>query len=1063
MKRILCTVILIATLLSVFSIQTFADDNAQSGSGDTHGAVSGYAWYNTYQYLWKVTLFVGKTDQASKQSSLTNDFHRIGTIVMKKTGWTVSSSVKFGSATKVDYYSGTSLVMDVSPKIISDVNCPAVPIACDGDIETVKAYFGSTGTMTTLLNAIADDKGTTKENLLSSLSFTIGGQTKTGWSYEYIAPNGISNRVPWVIVYEPIVILNLKDKVTKLAFTATEFALAEMHGWYDWNYSDGNGQNCGLLPQIHLPTSVQLEESWFGYPVYAVTDNNYRWNNEDIVKGGGWGMRWLSAAIVEPENLETDYGCYFSNSTTPAVGGYGDLSVTWINYKANTDSVFCELYRDSSLIWSGYKTLAAGESQVSSFSLYYGNANTSTFTCRINYNNRFSETDPNDNIATKSITPSVSTTQSGQDFGVFFTNIEQPVSDGFANVEVMYKNWTDRTDGALCELYVDGGLVWSGTRYFGAYGEQTMTFTLRYQGTAIRMLEARINYENRSYETDPNDNIAVSYVSPISSANTTYDFSVSNLVIAPSSIYQGEACNISFVSDNWNPDMSYSNILVELLVDGVVARSEYVSFSPYGRNYHTYTLAFGDYGDKVITARINWPSVNYETNRYNNSVSVITTIKKYYDFSVSNLQVSPNTCYEYDSVVVSFRTDSWDRYNSYKNVPVQLLYNGSVIYTEYVDYEAYGGKNHYVVVNVGESAGVNEITVRVNWPDHYNEVDPNNNEATYYSLIVKPKIDLTIEPIVPNSDYRAGMTVVTSFHIYNRNRHNIIPSHNNTVSFEAYYYNGSSKVVISSQKWNKAVVPAYNNNLVYFKWTVPDSIVGKTVYCKAIVNSENGFDEYDITNNTALLVRTIAEAPVSQTPDTQYESTKPNDFKLQTNVPGSSQTATWSMWNYSSGSYTLNNYGLTIIDEVATITPDKESPSAEFKSGMWHMRSGYGFSIKYNPIVCNISGLTTAPDDSYTSVQRAYVTFPEFNYSQIPNKYRTLEKYDGFWQFEKNSYADQFERFHFTPLWYPDDYYVVSVTATDIWTPAGMIQNVNGSNIIKIVDSAYDDWYVGEE
>jgi hypothetical protein len=169
------------------------------------------------------------------------------------------------------------------------------------------------------------------------------------------------------------------------------------------------------------------------------------------------------------------------------------------------------------------------------------------------------------------------------------------------------------------------------------------------------------------------------------------------------------------------------------------------------------------------------------------------------------------------------------------------------------------------------------------------------------------------------------------------------------------------------------------------------------------------------------------------------------------------------MWNYSSGSYTLNNYGLTIIDEVATITPDKESPSAEFKSGMWHMRSGYGFSIKYNPIVCNISGLTTAPDDSYTSVQRAYVTFPEFNYSQTPNKYRTLEKYDGFWQFEKNSYADQFERFHFTPLWYPDDYYIISVTATDIWTPAGMIQNVNGSNIIKIVDSVYDDWYVGEE
>jgi hypothetical protein len=154
-----------ATLLSAFSITAFADDNAQSGTGDTHGAASGYAWYNTYQYLWKVTLYVGKSDQASKSSNLQNDFHRIGTVVMKKTGWNVSSSVKFGSGTKVDYYSGAAMTMDTSPKIISDANCPKVPIVCDGDIGTVKAYFGSTGTVTTILNAIAEDKGTTKESI----------------------------------------------------------------------------------------------------------------------------------------------------------------------------------------------------------------------------------------------------------------------------------------------------------------------------------------------------------------------------------------------------------------------------------------------------------------------------------------------------------------------------------------------------------------------------------------------------------------------------------------------------------------------------------------------------------------------------------------------------------------------------------------------------------------------------------------------------------------------------------------------------------------------------------
>ena len=46
---------------------------------------------------------------------------------------------------------------------------------------------------------------------------------------------------------------------------------------------------------------------------------------------------------------------------------------------------------------------------------------------------------------------------------------------------------------------------------------------------------------------------------------------------------------------------------------------------------------------------------------------------------------------------------------------------------------------------------------------------------------------------------------------------------------------------------------------------------------------------------------------------------------------------------------------------------------------------------------------------------------------------------------------------------YPNGNYTVSVTATDVWTPAGMISLVRNSNAIKIVDSAYDDWYVGEE
>ena len=100
---------LIALTLSAFSVTTLADDNATSGDGDTHGALSGCGWYNTYQYMWKITVFVGKSDTVTKASNLNSDFYRIGTVIMKKTGWTVPSGTQFASGIKIDYYGQLTL------------------------------------------------------------------------------------------------------------------------------------------------------------------------------------------------------------------------------------------------------------------------------------------------------------------------------------------------------------------------------------------------------------------------------------------------------------------------------------------------------------------------------------------------------------------------------------------------------------------------------------------------------------------------------------------------------------------------------------------------------------------------------------------------------------------------------------------------------------------------------------------------------------------------------------------------------------------------------------------
>lgn len=1064
MKRTIAILLLIATLLSAFSITAFADDNATGGDGDTHDAAKGYAWYNSYQYLWKVTVFVGKSDQASKQDSLTEDFYRIGTVIMKKTGWSVPSGTKFGNGTKVDYYSGTAMTMDASPYIISDKNCPAVPVACGGDLDTVKAYFGSTGTMSTVLNGIADDNDTTKEAMLSSLTFTIGGRTKSGWDYEYVDPNAETNRVPWVIVYEPMVILNLKDKVTKLAFTATEFALCEINGWYDFNYGGGNGQNCYSIVEKHLPTSVQLEESWFGYPVYDVTDDSTRWKHEDIVKGGGWGMRWLSAAVKEPQVPDIDYGCYFDSvNTAPAVNGYGNVVIDWTNYEEEDGTVLCCLYRGETLVWSSWKTIPAGSTIQTSLALYYNSTDRQTLACTINWDNRFDETDPTDNADTVYVTPVAQTVTSTLDYGAYFREVEQPDQDSYGRVDVWWKNWTANSGTVLCELYVNGTRVWYGYKTFAAYEAIDSGFQIYYSGTSTHRLEARINWANRNSERDPDDNSATEVVIPTQTVDDTYDFSVSDLTVSPSTVYQGKSCTVSFISDNWNHDVAYEDVLVEVLVDGVVVKNVQLDYKPFGRYRHTYVIALDDLGTSTVTARINWSKRNLEDNRDNNSVSKSVAVKKYYDFSVSNLKVEPSTCYEDDTVTVTFRTDSWDSYNAYKNVPVELLYNGTVLYTEYVDYSAYGGKNHSITINVGKTIGVNEISVRINWSKRSQEIRTGNNITDTVQLTVKEKKDLTIQAIAPNAPYRAGITVVTSYKIINSKGSHVLPEHDNTVTFEAFYYNGSTKVTISTQTWENAVVPSGEENLVYFKWTVPEGIEGKKVYCRATVNADLTIDEISTANNTDTLVQTVASKLYSQTPDTQFEKTKPSGWSEPVTARPHGGVATWSMWVYENGAFVKKGYGISIASTSPTVEPDDESPSAEYVDGYWQMRSGYGFYLSYRPTITR-TGNEIMPDSSaYTGVQQVYATFPEFKYLQDTNYYRTLEKVNGVWVFEKNPYADGEERFHFTPLWYPNGDYIVSVVASEVWTPAGMISAVRNSNTIQIVGSAYDDWYLGEQ
>lgn len=532
MKRILSILLLMATLLSAFSITALADDNATGGDGTTHDASDGYGWYNTNEFLWKVTLFVGKSDQVTKQSSLTNDFYRIGTVIMKRPGCTFNSSCVFGNATKVDYYGGTSLSLVTNPYYIDDANVPRIPITHDGNIDTVKSYFGSTGTMNTILNGLAGNQGTTQYGLVKNKTFTIGGVTKSGWSSDYLLPSGTTNRIPWVIVYEPIVKMHLKDRVNTVAFTATEYVISAEYGWYDWYKSVGKGQNVGIVPYRHLPSSVQLEESWFGYPVYPTRNDSYKWSVEEVIKGGGWGMRWLPIAIQEPVNHGKDFSVSIIDyEATPKVGETTSVKIRWENNTATAGTVPVELWMGSSKIWSSEKTLPGKTAVTSTLQLSYATTGTKNMTAKINYDKRSEETNPNNNIASFTVNPYAPAVEI--DYGVYFGAVEQPQPNSYADVTVNWKNYKSTGGTVLCELFRDDVLIWSGLKTFTGYQLITQTFSVYYSGSNSRTLTARINYANRDSETDPSDNSRTTSVILSTPLDSTYDFSVSDIAVTP--------------------------------------------------------------------------------------------------------------------------------------------------------------------------------------------------------------------------------------------------------------------------------------------------------------------------------------------------------------------------------------------------------------------------------------------------------------------------------------------------------------------------------------------------
>ena len=312
---------------------------------------------------------------------------------------------------------------------------------------------------------------------------------------------------------------------------------------------------------------------------------------------------------------------------------------------------------------------------------------------------------------------------------------------------------------------------------------------------------------------------------------------------------------------------------------------------------------------------------------------------------------------------------------------------------------------------------------------------------------IETETELLLKAISPNSPYREGTDVISTFQIVNMRSKDILPEDNVRVTFKVYKDN----TVIKTATINSVVVPAYETNLIYFKWSVPNGISENHLYISAQITE--GDSSYGLIKNEY----SVCKYDENVTPDTRFEISVPDDFVMPITPTEESNTATWSIWVYENGLFSRVNYGISISNDSALIIPNATA-NAKQKDGVWIVKSGYGFGLSLDNGIKNLVGYEVAPIESYTGAQYALALFPEFKYSENVNKCRTLILNSGKWQFRENS---SYGQTHFTPLWYPDGEYTVTVVQSDCWTPAGMITRKSNTNTITISGSAYDDWYIG--
>lgn len=435
-----------------------------------------------------------------------------------------------------------------------------------------------------------------------------------------------------------------------------------------------------------------------------------------------------------------------------------------------------------------------------------------------------------------------------------------------------------------------------------------------------------------------------------------------------------------------------------------------------------------------------------------------------YDFSVSSLTYSPTPVYQFNTVTVRFRIDSWDRYHAYENVPIEVLFGSTTVYQTTVDIAAYGVQYVTMDLNVGAVLGKQQLTARINWPLHDDETRTQNNEAST-NITVRKWFDLGSSTATPSGEtYYAGTEVISSFLISNDGASDILPEDELTVAFHAWYEDDAGEpVTVASSELQNYVVPAGYSNLAWFRWEIPETAEGKLIWCTCTVNPDGRGGETDDEDNTSFYTILPQPIPTSDTPNTRYERTAPAWYDAGARAPTQNTgSATWDVWEYEDGGLVLKTYGFRISSDKPVLTPDPSCETAVYANSTWTMKSGYGFTLEWNPRIGRYRDYILPGENDYTPLIYASVRLPEYNYSTEEGKYITLDRMGNRFCLPENADTLDSARVHFIPVYVADGNYIVSAALTQLWTPAGMMTVTRQAKKVILDGTIYDDHYVGQ-